>query len=134
LDEIGIQLFALQRFDEALDKFRQAKKIRLRWLGSTHPKIAMVLNNIACCNFQMGNHLAALVTFQEARDIQQHKGGATEGDLDLLHDAITLCNLGYMKLHLKQYEEAQAIFQEALLVSESLSHGWRMGTADFVVY
>lgn len=115
--EIGIQLFAQEKFDEALEAFQEAKRIRLKAGGSKHPIVAMVLNNIACCEFQLGNTLASLVTFQEASNIQQDSLGSTaRADLDLLHAAITLCNTGYMKLRLKQYEEAQAVFEQALLV------------------
>jgi tetratricopeptide (TPR) repeat protein len=123
LDEIGIQLFAQEKFEEALTVFNEARTIRTKTLGANHPKVAMVMNNIACCNFQMGDSLAALETFKEARDIQQQSlamGSSAKANLDLLHVATTSCNYGYMHLRLKHYEEAQTIFEENLLVcSES---------------
>lgn len=113
LDEIGIQLFARQHFSEALDVFSEAQKIRSSQLGNTHPTISMVLNNIGCCRFSEGNHKQAWVTFLEARDIQQK---TAQADLDLLHVAITLSNLGYVLIQMRQYEQAQEVFEEALLV------------------
>jgi Tfp pilus assembly protein PilF len=74
----------------------------------------MVLNNIGCCKFSEGNHKQAWVTFLEAREIQ-HK--TAQADLDLLHVAITLSNLGYVLIQMRQYEQAQEVFEEALLVS-----------------
>lgn len=116
LDEIGIQLFAREEFQEATAVFHESKKIRVAALGAHHPAVAMVSNNIACCNFQLGNTMAALVTFKEARDVLKDTS-QKQADLDLLQVAIVLCNVGYMQIRLKLYEEAQAIFQEALLVS-----------------
>ena len=52
LDELGTQFFAQDDFHEALKCFGEAKKIRVNYLGACHPNVAMVLNNVACCNFQ----------------------------------------------------------------------------------
>jgi tetratricopeptide (TPR) repeat protein len=121
LVEIGIQQFAQEKFQEAKDTFLEAKRIRIKAVGPKNPLVAMVLNNVACCDFQLRNSLASLVTFQEACDIQHDVLGSTaRADLDLLHAAITLCNAGYMKLRLKQYEEAQAVFEQALLIQQSV--------------
>lgn len=117
LDELGIQLFALERFEEAMAVFNEVRRIRTSAFGTASPKLAMVLNNIACCNFQMGNHTAAILNLQEARQIQQKVMGSTaKADLDLLHVAVTLCNYGYLQLRLKNYDEARSVFEEALLV------------------
>jgi tetratricopeptide (TPR) repeat protein len=80
----------------------------------------MVLNNIACCRFAMGNHRQAFMTFTEARDIQTK---TAQADLDLLHVAITLSNLGYLLIQLRQYDEAREMFEEALLVSRKIHRG-----------
>ena len=96
----------------------------------------MVLNNIACCNFQLGNSKMALSTLQEARNNQQKHaaGSSAKADLDLLHSAITLSNYGYLKLHLKQYEDAAACFEEALLVSVSNNRESRRKREDWFLY
>lgn len=118
MDEIGIQFFARAKFEEALNAFNEASMIRSKEVGDTyHPKMAMVLNNIACCNFQMGHHEEAVSTLQKARDILSHAVGTlANADLDLLHVAITQCNFGYLQLRQKNYDEARSIFEEALLV------------------
>lgn len=126
LVEVGIQLFAKERFQQAMDAFQESKRIRLKNISPNNPLVAMVLNNIACTDFLLRNNLESLAAFQEACDIQHDALGSTaRADLDLLHAAITLCNFGYMKLRLKQYEEAQAVFEQALLVSTIvLSVSW----------
>lgn len=131
MDELGIQFFAEKMFDQSLEAFTEAHRIRAKEVDCpSHPKMAMVLNNIACCNFQMGNHELALQTLKEVRDILKNTVGghgqgaagttstatAANADLDLLHVAITLCNYGYLLLRIKQYDEARSIFEEALLV------------------
>lgn len=120
LDEIGIQYFARNMFVESLEAFEEALRIRVKEVGdsSHHPKVAMVLNNIACCNFQMGKHDDALRILQDARDtFSSATGASATADLDLLHVAITHCNYAYLLLRAKKYEEARSIFEEALLVS-----------------
>jgi hypothetical protein len=121
-DELGIQLFAFGDFDTALEAFHEAHIIRSKQEGSTvAPTVAMVLNNIACCYFQVGKHETALQKLEEASEIQ-HKavGSSAQADLDLLHVAIVVCNCGYLKLALKQYEEARSLFEEALLIQQSV--------------
>jgi len=106
-DELGIQLFAHGNFDDASAAFREAHRLRKNMAKAgdvPHPILAMTLNNIACCDFQKGNHETALRSLEEARSIQ-HKaiGSSVQDDLDLLHVAIVYCNCGYLKLALKQY-------------------------------
>jgi tetratricopeptide (TPR) repeat protein len=123
LDELGIQLFARERFDEALATFNEVKRIRSKSFGSTHPQLAMVLNNIACCNFEMGNPVAGLLSMKDARELQVQKNNSNssaKADLDLLHMAILLSNCGYLNLNMKQYEDARSCFEEALMVSFAL--------------
>jgi tetratricopeptide (TPR) repeat protein len=121
-DELGIQFFARGDFASALSAFHEAHTIRSKQEGSSsHPNLAMVLNNLACCHFQMGSHRTALLKLQEASEIQ-HKavGSSAQADLDLLHVAIVVCNCGYLNLALKQYEDARSLFEDALLIQQSV--------------
>jgi serine/threonine-protein kinase len=122
-DELGIQLFARGDFDGASSAFRKAHNLRKESDGGEvpNPILAMTLNNIACCDFQLGRHGAALDTLEEARNIQ-HKavGSSVQDDLDLLHVAIVYCNCGYLNLALKRYEEARSILEEGLLIQQSV--------------
>lgn len=60
---------------------------------------------------------------KDARELQEQKNNSSssaKADLDLLHMAILLSNCGYLKLNLKQYEDARSCFEEALMVSFAL--------------
>jgi tetratricopeptide (TPR) repeat protein len=118
LDELGIQYFANGENESALSVFENARKIRQQILSSENHQYAMVLNNLACVKFLMDQPKSALAMFQEAKEIQLRvmKSSSTVG-LDLIHVGTTLCNMAYMQLHLKFYDEALSSFQEALLVS-----------------
>lgn len=121
LDELGIQLFAVERFEEALSIFNESKKILSKNPGETQPRLCMLLNNISCCKFQMGDPHSASDIMDEARELQRErneKSGA-KVDLDLLHLAILANNYGYIQAQLKHYEKARALFEEAMLVSFS---------------
>jgi hypothetical protein len=121
-DELGIQLFAKGSFHEALSCFQEAHSVRSRLQDSARrPQQAIVLNNMACCYFELGDHRKASSLLQEADDVQQQAiGSSAQADLDLLHVAIVICNCGYLKLALKQYDEARSLFEEALLIQQSV--------------
>lgn len=123
-DELGIQLFARGDFQGASSAFGQAHGLRKERDGggdTPNPILAMTLNNIACCDFQMGNYHSALRSLEEARNIQHNAiGSSAQDDLDLLHVAIVYGNCGYLNLALKQYEEARSILEEALLIQQSV--------------
>ncbi|KAL7559705.1 hypothetical protein ACA910_017607 [Epithemia clementina (nom. ined.)] len=227
-DELGIQLYANNQFEQALSAFSQAQKVRVRmynnnnnnnnttttgdaapvhlssasWAASSVAStsshtttttttttttaqqqqqqqqrhiplsgggVAMVLNNIACCKFQLKQFPSALKTLQEALAVQQqqqqqsyssvpplnnnnnnnnnnngttmlvssasasttnqhhhpfhhhhHGSGGVTADLDLLYHAIVMCNCGYLHLCLKLYDEARCLFEEALLIQQSV--------------
>ena len=110
-DELGIQLYAHNQFEMALQAFSQAQTIRLQWheqqqqsvphgggdtsktlsltkttaiplssstashqpIPLTGQGVDMVLNNIACCKFQLKHYKAALQTLQEALMVQQQQ-------------------------------------------------------------
>jgi tetratricopeptide (TPR) repeat protein len=89
-----------------------------------HPSVAMVLNNIACCYFQMGDHPAALQHLEAASRVQQNvvarDNTSISADLDVLHVATVMGNCGYLHLALKHYEIASALFEDALLIQQSV--------------
>uniref|UniRef100_A0A6S8JIB4 MalT-like TPR region domain-containing protein n=1 Tax=Amphora coffeiformis TaxID=265554 RepID=A0A6S8JIB4_9STRA len=119
-DELGIQLFANSRFEEALEAFRAAKMVRSK-SETTHLSLSMCLNNIAACDFQMKNHQAAFMSLKEALAIQQNSvGSSAKGDLDLLQTATVMSNFGYLNLCLRMYDEARTLFEEALLIQQSV--------------
>mmetsp|Transcript_41858 Transcript_41858/g.50195 ORF Transcript_41858/g.50195 Transcript_41858/m.50195 type:complete len:565 (+) Transcript_41858:26-1720(+) len=131
LVEAGIILYAEEKFEDSLKLFLKALEIYTKICDYSEVQndsrrhkhgngIAIVNNNIACVHFQMGNSIAAFATFEEAtRQTKKHML-ATKGNMDLLHVATTLCNVGYAKLQCKDYENAITVLEEALLVQQSV--------------
>ena len=118
LVESGIIQFAMEKYEGSLKAFNHALKIRIHSYGSKAAEVARVLNNIACVHFLTGNRVAAITTFQEARNIQYLALGASKNiNVDLLHFSTTLGNLGYANLVERCYEDAREVLEDALLVS-----------------
>ena len=109
LEEQGIIYFAQQEWDKALEVMNKCGKVNSPQLQ------VMVLNNLACVHLARHNHVAAMITLRNARDLHHEEGRK----LDLLHSAQTIGNLGYVLIQMKQYEEARAMLEEALLVSDT---------------
>jgi len=122
LNELGILYFAQGRFNEALSTLKEAKAIRIKKFGPNHPKVALTTNNIACIEFLLDQTYSALAMFKEGKDSLRRAIGSsmTMVKLDLLHVATVTCNLGYMEARLKNYDEARAIFEEVLIVQQSV--------------
>jgi hypothetical protein len=136
LDELGIQLFAVERYEDALSAFSQSHHILAKVYGLDHPRLSMILNNMACCAFQMRDMPGAVSTITRAEELQKatttlsralvvnagSSGGssANNADMELLHTAILLNNSGYFNVCVKQYDEARACFEEALLIQQSV--------------
>eukprot|EP00522_Entomoneis_paludosa_P008244 CAMPEP_0172455502 /NCGR_PEP_ID=MMETSP1065-20121228/12098_1 /TAXON_ID=265537 /ORGANISM="Amphiprora paludosa, Strain CCMP125" /LENGTH=406 /DNA_ID=CAMNT_0013207963 /DNA_START=161 /DNA_END=1381 /DNA_ORIENTATION=+ len=131
-DELGIQYFCQSQFEKALEAFQQAQKVRHpnvvpssdASVASTSPNpagMAMVWNNMACCHFQLKDYELALTTLRQARILQQTYLVQTQGlaDVDLLYNAIVMCNYSYLCLCLKRYEEARSVLEEALMIQQS---------------
>ena len=119
---MGIQWFAQEKFEEALKAFEESKTILTHHYGSKHPRLSMVINNIASCQFLMHDIDGALTTMKEAMELQRVRNAnndhaSSKSDLDLLYMAILLNNHGYLLVNTKQYEDAQSTFEEALLAS-----------------
>jgi tetratricopeptide (TPR) repeat protein len=61
----------IQEYAIALASFREALRIRRKSLGSKHPLVIRLLNNIGCALFEMNNLDDARVAFEEALDLQR---------------------------------------------------------------
>merc|ERR1712113_824960 len=84
---------------------------------------AKILNNIGCVYYEYGDMRAARKTLNEALKIQEDILGnnhdpATEPGL--LGMASTMCNVGYVCLERRKYDEAMIIFEEALAIQEEV--------------
>eukprot|EP00559_Dactyliosolen_fragilissimus_P007150 CAMPEP_0184861948 /NCGR_PEP_ID=MMETSP0580-20130426/6517_1 /TAXON_ID=1118495 /ORGANISM="Dactyliosolen fragilissimus" /LENGTH=739 /DNA_ID=CAMNT_0027359631 /DNA_START=203 /DNA_END=2422 /DNA_ORIENTATION=+ len=100
----------------ALENFIRALSIQRVCLDKKDPKLAILLNNIGCCLFQMGDYPSALLFFEEAIDIQR----CSNQDDDLLGIAATLSNVGTINLRLKKFDQSVTALKEALLIHETV--------------
>ena len=113
--ELGIIHLSLKEYDDALKSFNEALEMReMEGRGSLYIedikenklKIAKVLNNIGCVNFEREDYTDALVAFENAVKLQhsalvETKFSITKPALkpSYLTMACTLCNKGSYEQH-----------------------------------
>jgi tetratricopeptide (TPR) repeat protein len=118
LVEIGILLYNRNDYDGALKIFKEALEIYKECSNSEG--VGRTSNNIGCVYDRMGDTATALTCIQEALVCQRRSLGTSEkAESSLLNFALTLSNIGYLKLgagHL----DAAAMLEESLLVLESV--------------
>jgi tetratricopeptide (TPR) repeat protein len=137
----------ISEYSFALASFREALRIRRKALGSKHPLVIRLLNNIGCALFEMNDLVEANEAFGEAlvvqRDLMKENslgGRCSDGFSDdvsddlaledknlegdpkeahnmLLSIALTLCNLGSIHLRWGKYDDSLVFYEDALLVS-----------------
>lgn len=115
LDELAIQHFVLGNYPEAVQVLQRAHEIRRQH----NTDISITLNNLGCCFFQRKDRTQALETLRQARIFLQ-SNPIMKSDIDILHKAIVMCNIGYLLLCEKQYDDARSILEEALLIQQSV--------------
>jgi len=139
--QLGMAHLELEEHKFAFMAFSNALKIRKQIMSHRDLKIARLLNNIGCCLFELGKLTEATVAFDEALKIQRinmkhiqeenaidvfsnqrsvRNAAAGSVKQNLLSIASTLCNLGSIKLRLKEYEDAAVFLEEALLIQQSV--------------
>ena len=113
--EYGIILLSLKEYEESLQIFEDALKIRIReerrsrkeiHAQEARLKMAKTRHNIGCVNFEMGNLLEAEKSYSKAIAEQKEVFGAWAGPFMVLTDttkpgfltmASTMCNKGTSK-------------------------------------
>jgi len=124
LVELGIILLSKREFSDAQDVFNEALELRERERAkSKHDedenlidnKVAKVLNNLGCVHYEYGDLNEAIVTFEEALEIQRDVIGDGDPGTEpgCLAMASTMCNIGYVYLEGRKFEEAIVIMEEA---------------------
>lgn len=116
--------FALEDFDSALTVFNEACDIcadaEICEDIQKSALLAFILNNIGCILFKQSKSFPiALATFEQA--LKAHKENLKSGympEVAVLNMSTTLFNIGYLLLSTKQYDNANAVFEETLLVSD----------------
>ena len=135
--ELGIILLSMEEHEDALKVFQRALKLRREErediygeddMDECNLKIAKVLNNIGCVNFEKGDMEAAGRSFDEAIALQDgvFKNfvtmvcGVDSNSPGILTMASTMCNKGYVEIHLGNFTSAVTIFNDSLQIQKSI--------------
>jgi len=137
LVELGIVLLSLKEYTESLDVFMEALDMREaeaedivlpEQIKESNLKIAKVLNNIGCVNFENSKFSSALEAFEDAIAMQKKSLGevspfsfnnpATKPGF--LTMASTMCNKGYIDLEQESYKAAVTTFIDSLKIQKLL--------------
>ena len=124
---------ALKVFERALKLRREEREdvinmISMDETDESNLKIAKVLNNIGCVNFEKGSLEEALDAFDEAIELQSivfRKWytlvcGVDNCSPGILTMASTMCNKGYVEIELGQFKNAVHVFSESLTVQKKV--------------
>ena len=137
LVELGIILLSMDEHDDALKVFERALKLRREEKDDVFAeedvdecklKIAKVLNNIGCVNFEKGDMKAAEHAFDEAIGLQRSVFknwfsivcGVDTNSPGILTMASTMCNKAYVAIERDHFIPAIDLFLESLKIQRSV--------------
>jgi CHAT domain-containing protein/Tfp pilus assembly protein PilF len=113
LNEQASELYQQGNYAEAEPLFQRALQISEQSLGSTHPAVATLLNNLAMVYLDQRNYAEAEPLFQRALQISEQSLGSTHPEV-----ATSLNNLALLYSDQGNYAEAEPLFQRALQIRE----------------
>lgn len=118
LTMVAIAMLALKDYDGAQIKLEKVLRLTRKKHGYNDERVAVVLNNIALCHYELGGLLTSLKTFEETVEILRD---ATKRPIEatiLIQITImlgrSLNNLAYIRCKRKEYAEAIVALEEAL--------------------
>ena len=114
LNRIGIAMYAMQRYPEALAAYQRALELTRRNLGPRHPTVAVRLGNIALILEEQERFEEALTAQIQALAIEEQSLGRDHPRL-----AITHGNLAGLLLTLGRYDEALAHARRAVAIDQA---------------
>jgi tetratricopeptide (TPR) repeat protein len=137
LVELGIILLSMDENEDALKVFERALKLRREErdesfaqedIDESNLKIAKVLNNIGCVNFEAGSFGDARRSFDDAIELQKtvFKSwinlvcGVDGNSPGILTMASTMCNKAYVEIEQDRFTEAIALLEESLKIQRSV--------------
>ena len=137
LVELGIILLSMEEHDDALKVFQRALKLRREEREEAYGdddrdecnlKIAKVLNNVGCVNFERAAFPEAKQAFEEAIALQTSVFknfvtfvcGVDSSSPGILTMASTMCNKGYVEIELDHFDQAIKILSDSLNIQRSI--------------
>jgi len=111
-------MIAIKDFDGAQAKLQKVLHLTRKKYGYNHEKIAVILNNIGLCHYELGGLLTASKAFEEAVEILRDSTKKPIEATDLIQISIMsgrcLNNLAFIRCKRKEYAEAIVALEEAL--------------------
>jgi tetratricopeptide (TPR) repeat protein len=103
-------------------------------MGSLHPSVARIYNNIGCVHVEFNEYREARRAFEAALDVQRSalSQDPESGPL-LFATATTLCNLGYLYRFRDMHSKATVVLKEAAALQERVlgrHHSTVLSTID----
>jgi tetratricopeptide (TPR) repeat protein len=137
LVELGIILLSMEEHTDSLKVFERALKLRRQEhedlfaqdeIDESNLKIAKVLNNMGCVNFEQHDLILAKKNFQEATNLQKTvfrsmfslSCGYDTNSPGILTMASTMCNMGYVAIEQGNFTEAVTIFKTSLTIQKEV--------------
>lgn len=137
LVELGIILLSMEEHADSLRVFERALKLRRTEhedmyaqedIDDSNLKIAKVLNNMGCVNFEQQHLSAAKKNFEEATSLQKNvfrsvfnfSVGYDTSSPGILTMASTMCNMGYVAIEQADFNEAIHIFRTSLQIQKAV--------------
>ena len=137
LVELGIILLSMEEHADSLKVFERALKLRRTEheemysqedIDDSNLKIAKVLNNMGCVNFEQQYLKEAKKDFEDATTLQKNvfrsvfnfSVGYDTSSPGILTMASTMCNMGYVAIEQGNFNEAIQIFKTSLQIQKAV--------------
>lgn len=118
---IALAQLALERLDDCLISLLGVRRIREGAIGHTHHEIGLILNNIACVQYELGDSKTAEALFQEALDLQRE---AFTTDPSFLKSVSTLLrNIAFLHAKNGLFPKALIELEGALQIQQEILCG-----------
>jgi tetratricopeptide (TPR) repeat protein len=108
-----LRLYKMGKYDQAIDKGKEALGICERVLGPVHPKVASALNNLALLYKLTSRYAEAEFLYRRALAVNEKSLGPAHPDV-----AINLNNLAGLYQYTGRYAEAETLYKRALAIDE----------------
>ena len=113
LNQTAYYLYERARYSEAEPHYQRALTIRELALGSIHPHVAVLLNNLGLLNHHQGKYSMAETFYIRALDIREREPDGNQPTL-----AQSLNNLAAIYDTQNKHDRAEPLFQRALVIFE----------------
>ena len=110
----------MEKFNEAINYFKQSLKIKQKEPFVLDNRISVILRNVACCLIRMKKFPEAFSYLQQSLQCQEEVSPDPDSDDKL---AVVHYDLGSCLARMNRFDEAMACFNQAFKIEEQRSLG-----------